>query len=94
MPRDTFVLKYNENYVTRNAPEKFRDFRETGPLELAFLRNENSLFLTGDEMMRHCKPRKRSGHVLFFSFPGFSVKSKESFTNDIFSNLEEEEEES
>ena len=23
--------RYKENYVTRNAPEKFRDFRETGP---------------------------------------------------------------
>ena len=23
--------KYKENYVTRNRPEKFRDFRETGP---------------------------------------------------------------
>ena len=24
-------LRYKENYVTRNTPEKFRDFRETGP---------------------------------------------------------------
>ena len=23
--------RYKENYVTRNTPEKFRDFRETGP---------------------------------------------------------------
>ena len=23
--------KYKENYVTRNVPEKFRDFLETGP---------------------------------------------------------------
>ena len=27
VPRDAFVLKY----VTGNEPEKFRDFRETGP---------------------------------------------------------------
>ena len=25
------LWRYKENYVTRNAPEKFRDFRETGP---------------------------------------------------------------
>ena len=26
--------RYKENYVTRNTPEKFRDFRETGPCSL------------------------------------------------------------
>ena len=26
--------RYKENYVTRNGPEKFRDFRETGPRPL------------------------------------------------------------
>ena len=26
--------RYKENYATRNAPEKFRDFRETGPSSL------------------------------------------------------------
>ena len=26
-----YFWRYKENYVTRNAPEKFRDFRETGP---------------------------------------------------------------
>ena len=25
------ALRQKENYVTRNAPEKFRDFQETGP---------------------------------------------------------------
>ena len=30
MPRDVCLLKIQENYVTQNAPEKFRDFRETG----------------------------------------------------------------
>ena len=26
MPRNTFALKPSKNYVTRNVPEKFRDF--------------------------------------------------------------------
>ena len=30
MPRGAFVLKIKREYVTRKAPEKFRDFRETG----------------------------------------------------------------
>ena len=30
-PETPSFWKYKENYVTRNAPEKFRDFRETGP---------------------------------------------------------------
>ena len=31
MPRDAFVLKIQRELCTRNKPEKFRDFRETGP---------------------------------------------------------------
>ena len=27
----TSFWRYKENYVTRNAPERFRDFQETGP---------------------------------------------------------------
>ena len=30
--------RYKENYVTRNTPEKFRDFRETGPRTVGRLR--------------------------------------------------------
>ena len=53
MTRDAFVFKiqrelyetfhtslHKENYVTQNTPEKFRDFRQTGPSvwsEIAFL---------------------------------------------------------
>ena len=39
--------RYKENYVTRNTPEKFRDFRETGPrapfvsLDEKIRKNEN-----------------------------------------------------
>ena len=34
-------LRYTENYVTRNIPEKFRDFRETGPWSGTSIRDCN-----------------------------------------------------
>ena len=29
--RTSYNISFKQNYVTRNTPEKFRDFRETGP---------------------------------------------------------------
>ena len=33
-------LRYKENYVTQNAPEKFQDFQETSPSRVTGVANE------------------------------------------------------
>ena len=38
--------RYKENYVTRNAPEKFRDFRETGPERKSSSESQPTVLLT------------------------------------------------
>ena len=70
--------RYKENYVTRNTPEKFRDFRETGPSGeyLCFCKNVEDRKLLGRVP---CSSARRWEFTSQFTSPNYFSGQKQKF---------------
>ena len=74
--------RYKENYVTRNTPEKFRHFRETGPRSLGSV-SRKSRHLLGDIIQLVSSKRKcleARNFAVTLIFISFTIYETTSFT--------------